>query len=608
MTSARRGILFFAVFVVGCLVFANSTSNGFVLDDRKLVEENPLIRSLGAIPVLFQADYWAPHSKSGLYRPLVTTSYALEHQLTAGSPRGHHVTNVVLHGLISVFVLLVFLRFVADPMTAAAGALLFATHAIHAEVVANIAGRAELLAALLFLVALLLVVECRRHDGRAARGLYVASLATYLLSLLSKESGVTLVGIVFLYDLVCGPDVRGDLLPRVGRTLARHWQGYAGYVGITALYLGMRYWALGPDSLPPLIRLDNPIIMLDVPWRVLNALHVALRYLLLLFFPLHLSYDYSYDQIPLITELGDPRGWLVVATWGLIVAFLVWAWRRLPGLFLAASFYFVTFSVTSNVVILIGTIMAERLVYLPSAGFCLALAVAIRTAAARLPVPARTATLAFAGAFGLVVVSNGVRAVDRNRDWRSQADLYLHDVEIVPGSAKALGNAGAILVGRGENERALEMLHRAVEIAPQFETAYKMAGFAYTALGRDEEAMRMYDQAVRYGDQDPAVYNNLGFILVDRGLDVSRGIRLLEKAIGYAPGNAEFLDSLGWAYFKAGRLEEARVTLERSLAADGTGPTSPSRREHLAAVERAIAERRDAGRLQAHERHGRVSQ
>ncbi len=72
-----------AVFVFSALLFADSARNGFAMDDWPLVVNNPLIRDLRGVPEFFRLDYWAPSQRSGLYRPLVTTSYAIDWALGA---------------------------------------------------------------------------------------------------------------------------------------------------------------------------------------------------------------------------------------------------------------------------------------------------------------------------------------------------------------------------------------------------------------------------------------------------------------------------------------------------------------------------------------------
>jgi tetratricopeptide (TPR) repeat protein len=559
-----------------------------VLDDTALVRDNPLIRGLTNVPELFASDYWEPEARVGLYRPLVTTSYALNFAVGGREAGGYHGVNLGLHALVSVLVWALCRRLTGDALTAGAAAFLFAAHAVHTEAVANIVGRAELLAALFFLLSCLGYLGSQRTSGRRPMGLYLASLATYLLALLSKESAVTLLGVILLYDLVYGAGRARELRPRLV-AVAHRWRPYAGYLLVTLLYLGIRWLALGPAGTRPApLPTDNPLVTLDLPWRLLSALQVAFHYLGLLVFPLQLSYDYSYNQIPLLTSLADLRAWGVLGLTAAAIGSLVWSYRASRDLFFALAFYLVTFSVVSNLVVPIGTIMGERLVYVPSVGFCLAGVLILRGLCGKLPVAPSTARAVFLGVMVLGVGLHSARTLVRNPDWKSEERLYLHDVQVVPRSTKALNNAGKVLQDLGQHPAAIEKFTRAIEIDPSYRTPIMNWAYSLSALDRDGEAIRMLERELHRGSQDPFIYNNLGFLLVEKELDVTRGVRLLERAVALRPDNPDFLDSLGWGYYKLGQPEKARELLRRSLELDDWSPSTLDRRAHLETIERAL--------------------
>ncbi len=575
-------------------LYAGTAGHEFTLDDGVLVRDNPLIRDLRGLPTLFASDYWEPEAKVGLYRPLVSTSYALNFALGGLEPLGYHLLNIALHAAVSVGVWAVYRRLCGSALVAGAAAALFAAHGLHTEAVANVVGRAELLAALFYLLALLGYVEGQVRGGRGGAALYAASLGAYLLALLSKESALTLVAVLFLYDFAYG-EGSGALGERLSRTLRRHWRPYLGYVVLTLLYLGLRLLALGAaGGVPAPPALDNPLVTLELPWRVLTALEVGLRYLGLLVFPLRLSYDYSYDQIPLLASLADPRAWLVLGLWGAVLGIVVRSYRRRRDLFFALAFYLVTFSPVSNLLVVIGTIMGERLVYLPSAGFCLALTLLIQRGCGALPLQARGARALFAGVLVLVVGLHATRTLVRNADWRSNERLYLHDVSVVPKSAKALNNAGKVLQDLGQQREAIAEFERAIQIDPSYPTPYLNWSYSLSALGRDDEAIRLLERELRRGEPNPFVYNNLGFLLVDKEIDIKRGVTLLETARQLRADDPDLLDSLGWGYYKLGRLEEAQALLRRSLELNDWSGSTPDRRAHLVAIEEGL--RRGAAR------------
>ena len=495
--AARVRRLAAAAAAFALLLFAVVLGNGFALDDPYLVVRNPYLVSIN-LPRFFTSDYWEPTIRSGLYRPLVTTSYALNRVLGGVDPRGYHALNVLLHAANAALALLVLHRLTGRLALATLAAFLFAVHAVHAEVLANVSlGRPELLAALFFLLAL--------RSYRPAGPVSLASLLWFALGLLSKESAATLVAVLPLVDALYGagaaPGVRGALA-----VWRRRLPVYGVYALLAVGYLGLRFLALKGGGVLPLEReLDNPLMTLPAGWRIANALWVAFHYAWLLVFPLRLAYDYSLDQIPLIRSAGDPRLLFVVAGWALAAAGLAWCGRRGRDAFFGILFTLATFSVVSNVAAPIGTILGERLLYLPSLGFCLALAAGLAALAGRLaPAPgARRRTLGALGA--LLVALHGARAVVRCLDWRTENGLYVHDLAVNPRSAKIQSNAGAALAELGRHEEALRAFAAAREIAPTFLAPRQGTVLSLVALGRFEEAQQAYREALRFGPPNPEV-------------------------------------------------------------------------------------------------------
>jgi Flp pilus assembly protein TadD len=187
------------------------------------------------------------------------------------------------------------------------------------------------------------------------------------------------------------------------------------------------------------------------------------------------------------------------------------------------------------------------------------------------------------------VVLHGARTLVRNRDWESEERLFLHDLAVSPGSVKVQNNAGAILVSQGQIEAGIEHFRRVIAIDPSRGSTHGALGDALLRLGREREAIEAYEVAVRNPIKNGLPLNNLGFLLVERGIDPPRGVRLLEAAVRLDPDNPHFLDSLGWAYFKTGRVREGQALVARSLEIDESGDSGRARREHLRVIDAELA-------------------
>ena len=581
----RDWLICLALFAVACSIFWGGIDCSFSMDDNGLIMKAKLIRDLHHIPELFQTDYWYPSIVSGLYRPLVKLSYALNYAYGKLDPRGYHLVNVLLHGLMSALVYLLFRRLVEDRWVAAGGAFLFAALAVHTEIPVNAAfGRTELLAGLFSIGVLLLHIQRSQPGARHGALLYALGLGCFGLGLLSKESAVTIIGVVAAYDFCFRSSSQGSFPQRAWRTLRENFlRSYLGYVAVLAVYMVVRTLVLSDQkTLPPQVAIDNPLVGLPQPWRLLNALYVAFHYVWLLIWPQHLSYDYSYNAIPLFQRWQNPRLAITLALCAGAAALVVFAYRRSRILFFSIAFFAITFSIVSNVFLLIGTITGERLLYFPSIGYCLALAAGLGWLSRKLPWQGRAQRAALGSVLALVVGLHAARAVVRTRDWKTQYTLFLHDVEVVPGSAKAQNNAGAILAQKKQYEEALVHLKRAIEISPLgYPVPYYTAALTYTTLGRDDEAIPMYQHAILNGDRDPITRNNLGYLLVDKEIDIDGGVELLEEAVHMMPDNAEFRDSLAWGYYKQRRYADARAEMEKAIRMDDSGKPHPERKEKL---------------------------
>ncbi len=282
-----------------------------------------------------------------------------------------------------------------------AAAALFAVHPIHSEAVASVMGRAEMLAAGFLLAGWILHLRDRE----------IPALLCFALAMLSKESAVAAFPLVLLGDYATG-----RWKPRLR---------YAGVAGITLLYLALLRTAQGGHFGQPSISLmDNPLASLPPLWRILNAVRVAWKYIWLHFYPVVLSCDYSFNQIPMY------RDWrhTLPAALAAAAAVAVWIWairKRHAGLALAGGIYLAGFAATANILMPTGTIMGERLAYLPSAGFCLLMALAW------IWLMERQRMLAW-GLLAVVLLALAARTVARNTDWKDNLALYSSAVRAVP--------------------------------------------------------------------------------------------------------------------------------------------------------------------------------
>jgi tetratricopeptide (TPR) repeat protein len=551
-----------ALALLVALAYGNALDAGFVLDGRTIVLEDPRLRGASAehLRLVLGRDYWWPSFVSGLYRPVTTLSYLANYTILGNGsrPAGYHVINLALHWANAVLVYLVARGLLGDRAAGLWIAALFAAHPIATEAVTYVVGRADLLATFFVLGALLLHVRASYASGWR-RALALAGLAlAAALGVLSKESAVALVPLLVWYDLTLGDRTARRLPAVVTGWLVAAAPILAVWAVRARLYAGL------PPVLAPFV--DNPLLRADFWTARATAVGVLAREFWLLVWPRWLSCDYSYDQIPLVSwRLDGTSDRAAIAGALLLLAALTTVIRRRrSALAFFVGFFFVTLLPTANLLRLIGSIMAERFLYLPSAAFAACVVLTVRGGCRRRPVAAVL--------LGALVVACAVRTAARNRDWHDDLRLWSSAVAAAPGSFKThQGVAYAHYLARRFDlaipaaERALAILE-ARRLAPADEpsgVALEL-GMAYWARG--ETVAERGPGALPPGDPDARWYERAALALgraaqLDR--EENEANRRREVAHGRAAsdvpdvGNWKIYHYLGLVSLRLGRRPEA---------------------------------------------------
>jgi tetratricopeptide (TPR) repeat protein len=179
-------------------------------------------------------------------------------------------------------------------------------------------------------------------------------------------------------------------------------------------------------------------------------------------------------------------------------------------------------------------------------------------------------------------------------DDQATAETYLSQV-IARDPASFDGNTllSQIYTSRRDFERARATLESLAAHAPQSAEARTAVGLVLQAAGRDADARTWYEQAIALQPDEPIAANKLARLYASDGSNPDAAVRLGQLAATRLPHEAEVHDTLGWAYYKAGRLRYAIPELERAVALDARDPQF---RQHLDEVRRAQAEEAAAER------------
>jgi protein O-mannosyl-transferase len=535
--SKRERARWAALLVAACLItYANGLAGNFTYDDKAVVRDNPRIRTPHNLAQIFTTSYFGgPRGSGSAYRPVLLLSFAVEWWVHGRHVVVFHVVNVLLHAAATLLLASLWRKIGVAAPAACAAALLYAVHPIHVEAVTSLVGRGETLSAVFALASLHCAVRLLRGPRGSALAM-TGAICLYALSVLTKESSAVVPGLALLLFLFA---VEGDAGQRL-RNAFRHWFWLGVFSGLTlGGIFALRSWVLGGPLKAResgIFEVENPLASLGLLPRAANACVVLYRYIGRAVFPLHLSGDESAWSIVPVRPLSALA---IVSVLILLIALVVTNVRLLRGSLLALGFLFfcVAMLPTGNLLFPIGTVFAERIAYLPSAGICLMLGGLVAGGAESLAHWSRGRRTALAA----VALLLAARAVVRNVVWWSDEALFTNLVWTSPASAKAHYDLGYLSADNGQYRRALFEYKRAIEIYGEYWDAWAGKGRVERALGRLPEAAKSYEKSVAINSSYENGYFGLGGVRESLG-----DLRGAEDA--YRTGLKEKPDSLPLAY------------------------------------------------------------
>ncbi|GFY72826.1 protein O-mannosyl-transferase TMTC2 [Trichonephila inaurata madagascariensis] len=546
-----------------------------VITERRLsraIQTNQDLLPTTPISQLLADDFWGtPMAHSGShksYRPLCVLSFRLNYWFGGLDPWGYHFINVMLHSMVTLlFTKLATLMFLGNRFPVIVAGLLFAVHPIHTEAVAGIVGRADVGACLFFLLSMFSYMkycDLRIREHSMKRWIYLyGSLILATCSMLSKEQGITVIGVLIIYEVfICHKLSKRKILDiPFKKQYGSLREGLLHLLGAGIAIICLRFHLMGSKA-PHFAPADNPAAANDSLWtRILTFLYLPAFNFWLLLYPRWLSFDWSMEAIPLLKDLKDKRNYGTGAFYLsilILVYCLIRAYRKRclcgngafcfvglsgesyltknglyhsknfihkkggdpgcpcvhitarnqnnhhrgrrsgnshsshyigyrmtvgnatpPGpigsiefeevmdnptpptrlafagatdtLAMSMTLMILPFIPATNLFFYVGFVIAERVLYIPSMGFCILVALGIDNFYRRFGSSKIWKCIIYI-LVGAMLVTMSTRTYLRNLDWLDEEDLYRSGIEINP--PKAYGNLANILSGRGNKDEA----------------------------------------------------------------------------------------------------------------------------------------------------------
>lgn len=556
--------------VIVFLIYANSLNNDFVFDDKVIILENRLLRSLSNIPRLLVASY----------RPFRDITHVLDFAVWGEKPYGFHLTNIMIHAANSVMVLLLVRRFTGELFIAGLAAVIFAVHPIQTDAVTYISGRRDILFTFFYLASFYVYLNHRKSRSIPS---FVLFILLWGFSLMSKEMAVTLPGFIFLWNFCDGwGETIGSwwkrLLKTTGSALNRDKWFYLPMVLAVPAYIwyqtvfkggsilardGFKYWGGSFYT------------------NALLSLRVQAWYLKQLIFPTPIV-QYK-DAFDISTSIWDWRVLLAIVLLGGVLAVGIWALGRHKLIAFAIFSYFVLLLPISQI-IPHHELLADHYLYLPMMSFALLAAIVIQ----KIAVTGETVKrIAYGTTAGLLIVLS-LLTISRNQVWKDDLTLWQTNYKEIPNSIRSVSSLAKAYTNVNP-VRSEELYKQCIEIDPTYGPAYyslAVLSEKVTANSNKRDAREHYrevEQMIQKGlalpDATIASFNTeetpsefraqltTGLALISRNQnDVEKALQLLEDAIKIDPSYPPPYTMLA-TYYRDNNPDKAIAVLQNMVAA-----------------------------------------
>ncbi len=576
--------------IVGLAVYSNTLEIPFQFDDPTNITDNPLIRNIHNFSngnVLMQS------------RALTNLTFALNFRIHGTAVAGYHIINTLIHIINALLVYALVALIFQTPnlrqsslkkhagVIALFSALLFVSHPVQTEAVTYIVQRLASLATLFFLASVSAYVNSRLASEKSRRGMaqwswYIFSLVSAVLAMKSKETAFTLPIVICLSEFLFFTGVlrkrTSFLLPFVLTFLI---------IPLSLIGTGKPLGDMVGD-VSRVTRLETSLPRTDYLW---TEFRVLVTYLRLMLFPANQNLDYDYPVYHSFFDAPVFFSFLLLTSLFGCALFLLYRDRRSPSEGRLVGFgilwFFITLSVESSIIPIADVIFEHRL-YLPSAGFFVAVTAALFWGVGKLR--ARYAVMVLMAALSLATVAFATLSYARNTVWQSEVSLWQDVIRKSPGKARPYNGLGLAFLNLHEYDKAIECFAKAISVNSSYGTAYNNIGSAFyfsgmydraveaqtqaialqpgnaafrdnrgltfAAIGDNGRAMEDYNEAITLNPSYATAYHNIGVIFHHRGL-YDQAIEHYTKAIALDPSNSTFLGNRGLAYAEVGDYDKA---------------------------------------------------
>lgn len=575
--SDRAATLGLAIILaVVLLAYVNTIWFQFVHDDSSQILGNTWIRSWKYLPRYFTADVWAfmhPVFRGNFYRPLFLLWFRLQYLAFGLNPWGWHLCTVLCHVGVTLLVYYTAVYLLKDRLAALFATLIFGLHPTHAEAVAWVSGVTEPLSAIFLFASYLCYLKKRRDPARALTYL-VASLVLYALACFSKETGVILPFIIFACEFLwsdrTAPSRWGAWVRRGAGALAV----VAPYLVLFVLYVVARVISLKGFQNPKEV---HSLVSMFLTWP-----SVLWFYIQHLVWPTSLSPFYHWE---FYSHVGV-RNVLLPAIPVALAGAGLWFCAQRSAKAAAATIWLVVpiLPVLNLRAFYEGYLVHDRYLYLPSFGFAMLVALAIRhLQLGRGRLWGQPAIQL--GVVAIIGLGLGLEVAESTACYANETTFFSFLASRSSGASAPDMNRASLLANHGHVDEAIKMYQEILVTQPDDWDVNFNLGYAYYLTGKLPEAERYLTRATLVDSSRPDAFFYLGLTKLKLG-EVDAAAANVQRAVIIRPDTVHYHFGLGVIFKLQGNLAGALSEFHQELDLD---PSNTSAQQQAAEIEAAQA-------------------
>lgn len=530
----NSGLFLSLILLLGLALYWNSLQFEFLInfDDDKLILESEANKSLSMenLKALFSDAVF------GLYHPITSLTWAIEHQLYGFNAKWFHLTNILWHLLNTVLVFLLSKQFLKRSDWSLAVSLLFVVHPMHTENIVWLSARKDLVYGFFFLLGLLSYLK---YLSSQKVFFYLLMVIAFIASLFSKSNAVVFPAVLILIDLFQFKKFK--------------WKYVLNKIPLFILSSIFIFITLKTQDDAGFIKsFASDYTFLD---RILMAIYSLAYYLVRLFLPFELSpknlYPSKNDFLPFAYYVAP----LILAAFAYFIYRLA---KKEHIVWFGVLFFLIIIAPVLKIIPTGNDIVSNRYVYLPYIGLYLGISMLIFKYAARW-----SRYLLFAFAIAFTLYSFKYQSVYENSYtvWSSVIETNEGNAW---GQAMAYNERGQIQLKKGQNKAAFRDIQKALELEPTLARALMNRALIWDREGQSQKALEDLNSLLAI-EQENVDALKLRGVVYGKMQQTDLAIEDFNKAIELAPKNTELLNNRGIAYSIKGNHEKALADFNKAI-------------------------------------------